>query len=219
MSLHRDLIRMSLDDAGTEEPAATRERLRDHFPRGATRRMTQLGLLLGHVLLDLEPTADDTIIYASRFGETRALEAYLESFPAASPTLFQTSIQPSGVQQVLIGRQQPLREFWPVTGHEQLVAQALTCSLLAPSRRVILCGGEERGTWLLEQGVASARSFAFALALEREALQPLARLRLVADAAADHPALSLEGFFDSLQGRTPWLLAAPAGGVLSWTWA
>ena len=96
------------DDSGPEEPAATRERLRAAFAPGATRRMTQLGLLVGATLGPLEPAEDDAIVYASSYGESRALEAFLESFPFPSPTLFQTSIHPSGVQQGLIGRQRTL---------------------------------------------------------------------------------------------------------------
>src|SRR5690606_206111 len=85
-----------------ESPGAARERLKDRFPKNATRRMTQLGLLLGHVLEPLTPTEDDVLIYASAYAETRALEAYLDSFPNPSPTLFQTSIHPSAVQQSFI---------------------------------------------------------------------------------------------------------------------
>src|SRR5688500_5084941 len=76
-----------------EDHAATRERLKDRFPRGATRRMTQLGLLVGAALEEVGPGPDDALVYASAYAETRALEGYLDSFPAASPTLFQTSIQ------------------------------------------------------------------------------------------------------------------------------
>src|SRR6187549_1436217 len=93
---------LSLADAGDEDLATTRERLKERFPRGATRRMTQLGLLVGAALEEFSPQPDDALVYASAYAETRALEGYLESFPAASPTLFQTSIHPSAVQQALI---------------------------------------------------------------------------------------------------------------------
>src|SRR5688500_19844469 len=91
--LERYLHGLSLAEADAEDLATTRERLKDRFPRGATRRMTQLGLLVGAALEDLSPQPDDALVYASAYAETRALEGYLDSFPAASPTLFQTSIQ------------------------------------------------------------------------------------------------------------------------------
>ena len=143
--LERHLHALHLEAPGLEEPAATRERVRDAFPRGATRRMTQLGLLLGAVLEKISPTEDDTLVYASTYAESRALEDYLASFPTPSPTLFQTSIHPSAVQQVLIARQQAVRNFFPHTGQAQLVAQATQTALLAPTAHTILCGGEERG--------------------------------------------------------------------------
>ena len=108
---------------GPEESAATRERLRDAFPRGATRRMSQLGLLLGSVLGDCTPSEDDTLVYASAYAESQALEDYLASFPTPSPTLFQTSIHPSAVLQVFVARQRPVRSFFPHTGGAQLVAR------------------------------------------------------------------------------------------------
>ncbi len=110
--IERYLQALSLADPGDEDPAVTRDRLRERFPKGATRRMTQLGLLVGAALDDLKPGADDAIVYATGYGESRALEAYLDSFPGASPTLFQTSIHPSAVQQAMITRQHAVGEFF-----------------------------------------------------------------------------------------------------------
>ena len=107
----RFLHGLNLVEASHEDLAATRERLRDRFPRGATRRMTQLGLLVSSSLDQMAPMPEDTLVYASGYGETCALEGYLESFPTPSPTLFQTSIHPSAVQQAMIGRQCPVGEF------------------------------------------------------------------------------------------------------------
>lgn len=205
------------EDPGSEEPAGTRERLKDRFPRGATRRMTQLGLLIGAVLDPLRLGEMDTVVYASEFAESRALEGFLDSFPAASPTLFQTSIHPSAVQQWLIQRQQAIRTFFPMTGGSHLVAHALEVSLLADTPRSILCGGEERGTWLLEAGAASSRTFAFGLALSRDPQGALGQITLD---AADQPTgdLSLQRFFDALRGREPLALAPTAGRWLTLTW-
>src|SRR3954469_10215370 len=153
--LERYIHGLSVADIGDEDHAATRERLKGRFPRGATRRMTQLGLIIGAAIEELGPRADDAVVYASAYAETRALEGYLDSFPSASPTLFQTSIHPSAVQQALIGRQQAVNEFFPLTGRAHLVAHAVQTAFLSPASRVVVCGGEERGTWLLEQKAAS----------------------------------------------------------------
>ncbi len=166
--IERYILAASADLAGSESSAATRERLRDAFPRGATRRMTQLGLLVGSVLQTLAPGEEDPLIYASTFAENQALEAYLSSFPTPSPTLFQTSIHPSAVQQALIARQQAVREVFPLTGNSGLAASALELAAAIPGKRVLLCGGEERGASLRELGLASEDSFAFALALSAE---------------------------------------------------
>lgn len=208
---------VQIEDPGDEEPAATRERLKDRFPRGATRRMTQLGLLVGSVLEPLSPGRDDTLVYTSEYGETRALEGFLDSFPGASPTLFQTSIHPSAVQQFLIQRQQAVRSFFPMTGRELLVAQALQVALLAPTPRVLLCGGEERGTWLLQNRAASERTFAFGLALSREPGVAIGEISLSPTDPAPGQ-LSLARFFQALKEREPLLLDAAPGQRLTLSW-
>jgi len=217
--LERYLQAVSVNDVGLEDPAGTRERLKERFPRGATRRMTQLGMLIGVALDDLCPRNDDTVVYASAYAETRALEGYLDSFPSASPTLFQTSIHPSAVQQALIGRQLPIGEFFPLTGRAHLVAHAFQAALLAPAPRVLLCGGEERGTWLLEQRVASERTFAFALALGLEPAGALARVSLQS-VANDVPAgaLGLPEFCDALRSRQTLDIVAAPGLRLCLVW-
>ncbi|MDR0351820.1 MAG: beta-ketoacyl synthase chain length factor [Opitutaceae bacterium] len=157
------------DAPGDEEPSATRERLKACFPPGAARRMTQLGMLVSAALARVAPGADDAIIHATQFGEGRALESFLESFPSASPTGFQTSIHPGAVQQGMIRRAQPVRELFPMAGGAFLPGQALLAAMLSPAPRAVLCGGEERGTWLREVGAASGATFAYALALARPA--------------------------------------------------
>jgi hypothetical protein len=215
--VERYLQAVHCEQPGLEEPAATRERLRDSFPRGATRRMTQLGLLLGNVLNKLSPGEDDTLVYASVYAESRALEEYLVSFPGASPTLFQTSIHPSAVQQAMIARQQPVRQFFPHTGRAQLVAHALQSALLATTSRSILCGGEERGTWLRESKAASETTFAFALSLTRESEGALGTLALE---PIDHEdgELSLSDFFAALTERRALNQAAAPGCLLTLKW-
>jgi hypothetical protein len=213
--LERWITALHVEDAGTEDATATRDRFKALFPPGATRRMTQLGITLGAALRPLAPGENDTLVYASTYAETRALEAYLDSFPSPSPTLFQTSIHPSSVQQNLIQRQQPVRHLFPVTGGVDLPAQALLVALLADTPRAILCGGEERGTWLLEQNRASARTFAFALALSTDPAGALGRISLESSASVSAPQVSglksqpflpplpLPEFFDHLRDRRP----------------
>lgn len=217
--LERYLQALSVNDVGLEDTAGTRERLKDRFARGATRRMTQLGMLIGAALDELGPRNDDTVVYASSYAETRALEGYLDSFPSASPTLFQTSIHPSAVQQALIGRQHAVGEFFPLTGRAHLVAHAFQTALLSPAPRVLLCGGEERGTWLLEQRVASDRTFAFALALGFEPAGALARVSLES-VGADVPAvaLGLPEFCDALRSRQALHVVAAPGLRLGLVW-
>jgi hypothetical protein len=215
--LERHFHTVRTEAPGLEEPAGTRERLRDAFPRGATRRMSQLGMLLGSVLGDCGPTGEDTIVYASAYAETRALEAYLASFPTPSPTLFQTSIHPSAVQQVCVARQLPVRAFFPHAGGAQLVAHALRTAMLAPSHRTLLCGGEERGTWLLERGHASAETFAFAVALSRERAGAVGTLSLEATGDEDGE-LALPRFFSALHQRRPLAQRAAPGLTVTLKW-
>ncbi len=180
--------------------------------------MTQPGLLIASALAGLAPGEDDTLVYASCYAESRALESYLDSFPAPSPTLFQTSIHPGAVQQSFIGRQQPVRHFFPHTGQTQLVAHAVRTALLAPTLRTILCGGEERGSWLREQRAASDRTFVFALLLTPEPAGALGKISLStsSDTAAEN--FLLPAFFDTLHARQSIDTAVAPGLRLTLTW-
>jgi len=196
----RYIQQVAVEDPGLAKPAEIRERLKGRFPPGATRRMTTLGLLVGSTLEPLAPGEGDTLVYATAFAESGALEAFLDSFPAPSPTLFQTSIHPSAVQQFMIGRQHPVREFLPLSGGRLLALHALRAAVVNTSPRVVLCGGEERGSWLLDYGLASPRTFAFAVALATApGTAPLGRLRL--EQAEGTGELGLPGFFDLLGPR------------------
>jgi hypothetical protein len=215
--LERHIQGVFTDDPAAATPAEIRERLKGRFPPGATRRMTTLGLLVGGVLSELGPQPEDAIIYASGYAESCALEAFLDSFPAPSPTLFQTSIHPSAVQQLMIGRQTPVREFLPLSGGALLGFHALRAACLAPAARALLCGGEERGTWLLEHGLASDRTFAFAAALTA---QPgpgtLGRLRLIQ--AEGRGSLDSPSLFSLLHQRTEFARMVAPGWRLEVEW-
>jgi len=179
--------------------------------------MTQLGLLVGATVKDLQPARKDTVVYATSFGESRAIESYLESFPGPSPTLFQTSIHPSGVQQCLIGIQQPIGELFPLSGGAELTVQALLVAALAPSPRVIFCGGEECATWLTEQGVASEHSFAFACALTHSpGPAPLGKITLKQVSGAG--SFPLYDWCRTLQERLPFSAIAAEGWQLQLDW-
>ena len=202
---------------GNETAAGARARLADKFPRAALRRMTHLGLLLGSALEAIPLGPEDAVVYASTFGETRSLEDFLRGFPAASPLLFQSSIHPGGIQQVLIGRQQPVARLWPLAGRTRLVEQALLTVLLEPAPRVVLAGGEETGTWLLEHDLASARSFAFALVATRSPAGAAGRVAFVPGATAEEACPTLENFTQALTGRHA-LQWSGAGGTWTLDW-
>ncbi len=203
--------------APTETAVEARWRLADKFPRNALRRMTHLGLLVGSTLDGASLGPDDALVYATTFAETRALEDFLGSFPAASPLLFQTSIHPGGVQQVLIGRQQPIARLWPLAGRTRLVEQALLTALIEPAPRVAVVGGEERGTWMLEHDMAGVRPFAFAAMLTRSEDGAVGRVAFDAKAATDDRCPTLEDFATALAERRP-LRWNGAGGTWNIDW-
>lgn len=202
-----------------ETAAEARVRLADRFPRQALRRMTHPGLLLGAVLDGVACGPDDAVVYATTFAETRALEDYLGSFPAASPLLFQTSIHPSAVQQILIARQQPIARLWPLAGRERIVEQALQTALLEPAEQVVVAGAEERGTWMLDHGMASDRAFAFAAVLTHAGADAIGSVSFERDAGTvkDAACPSLLEFASALAERRP-LAWFGGGGHWSVAW-
>jgi hypothetical protein len=215
--LERYLQMVVTDDAPEGQLSEVRERLKRHFPPGTVRRMTTLGMLVGSTLAELEPREEDAVVYASGYAESRTLEGFIDSFPTPSPTLFQTSIHPSAVQQLMIGRQCSVGEFLPLSGGSLLAFHALRAAFLAPAARVLLCGGEERGTWLLEYGLASDRTFAFGAALTQErGTAPAARLRLRRAEGAGE--LALAAWFDLLRSRAGFSGFVAPGWQLNLEW-
>ncbi|HEY1848552.1 MAG TPA: hypothetical protein VGG37_05070 [Opitutaceae bacterium] len=214
--LEGHLQRLATDDPGLESSADTRTRLKGHFAPGATRRMTTLGMLVGRVVSELGPGGIDAIVYASEYAESSALEGFLDSFPSASPTLFQTSIHPSAVQQMMIARQTPVPELFPLSGGPLFAFHALRAALLSPSPTVLLCGGEERGSWLLEHGLASNRTFAFAARVAKSPAGSLARI-LLTPGAVDG-SLALAAWFDLLHRRLPFAGPVAPGWRLDLEW-
>lgn len=211
-----------------EVPAETIRALAKNFPPNAARRMTHLGLLLGETLKEFPIEPNDAVVYATTFGETVATGRYLESFPAASPLFFQTSIHPSAIEQVLINRGCPVRELTPLAGQPDLSAQAALTALLTPGKRVLLTGGEEVGTWLRRLDAASNVGFGFALELG-ETADGGAVGELSWDGrrserpATDRPVCpaatgDLHGLFFAVRERRALRCASPAGGEVALTW-
>ncbi|MBV9127108.1 MAG: beta-ketoacyl synthase chain length factor [Verrucomicrobia bacterium] len=197
-----------------------------NFPPNVARRMTRLGLLLGHALRDFSVAPADAVIYASTFGEASATERYLASFPAASPLFFQTSIHPSAIEQVLINRGWPVRELTPLAGRAGVAAHAALCALTTPGERVFLTGGEEIATWLTDIGAASPVAFAFALRLDSaggdDALGELSFQPSAVAADEKNGAASAGGelpeLFLAIQERRAARWRSPAGGEVELTW-
>lgn len=211
-----------------EVPAEKLRTWGKNFAPNAARRMTHLGLLLGEVLREFPVEPDDAVIYATTFGETVATGRYLESFPTASPLFFQTSIHPSGIEQVLIGRGCPVRELTPLAGQPDLSAQAALAALLTPGKRVLLTGGEEVGTWLRQLDAASNVGFGFALELSEEpSAEAVGELcwdgRRGALPATERPVSSaaegdLHALFFAVRKRQPLRCFSPAGGEVRLSW-
>ena len=204
--------------APDETAAGARVRLADKFPRAALRRMTHLGLLVGSALEGTQLGPDDAVVYATTYAETRALEDYLASFPVPSPAAFQTSIHPSAVQQVMIGRQQSLARLWPLAGRDRLVEQALLTALLEPAATVALVGGGECGTWLKEHHLSADRPFAFATLLTASAQEASGRIAFEVGREFDEIGPTLEAFAWALAERQT-LRWCGSGGTweLQWT--
>lgn len=229
------MIRRSILRAAAEGPfenAVPPERLRElskNFPPNAARRMTHLGLLLGETLREFSIAPEDAVVYATTFGETVATGRYMESFPAASPLLFQTSIHPSAIEQVLINRGCPVRELTPLAGQPDLSAQAVLTALLTPGNRVLLTGGEEVGTWLRQLDAASNVGFAFALELGEAGAEgawgelswsgqrgePLPDRERPASSAVEG---DLHELFCAVRERRPLRCPSPAGGEIRLEW-
>ena len=227
-SLRRRIVRASAEGPFTEVSLEQARAWAAAFSPNAARRMTRLGLLLGHVLRDFAPGPADAVVYATTFAEALTTERYLGSLPAASPQWFQTSIHPSAVEQVLINRELPVRELTPLAGQEGVGAQALATALLSPGPRVLLCGGEELGTWLGDIGACSPVAFAFALELTAEGDddggEGVPTVGEVAWAPGHggtaEPAGDLRALFEAVRERRSLRWAAPGGGdrelTLAW---
>lgn len=191
--------------------------LKSRLPGRQARRMSPLGVLVASVLAEIAITPESVLIYATTFTESLALESYLDSFPHASPTHFQTSIHPGGIEQALILNQQSVAALYPLAGKEDILTHALQLACTDARKEVIVVAGEEAGTWLTEMGVAMDRSFAYALRLTQTANGAMARVAFDHTRSGDGVAPSLLDLAAALREKKNLEWQSP-GGALQWQW-
>ena len=196
--------------------------LKQALPRAAVRRMSLLGLRTlanGSYAIGVEVGPADCVLYATAFSETRALEKYLEGFPTPSPLLFQSSIHPSAIEQVLIARQQGVGAFFPLAGDPKRIdATALHAVFSSTGARTLLVCGEEQGTWLMDPLNGSRRDLACLAVFSPDPVGALACLRWTPASLPDAcPADRAHGWHDALARRHDLCLEHPAGHLhFSW---
>lgn len=204
-------------DLDPQTEAAELAELKKRLPGRQARRMSGLGVLVATALAEFTLNRDTVVIYATTYTESRALESYLESFPHASPTHFQTSIHPGGIEQALILNQQAVAALYPLAGQHDILSQALALAMLEQREDVIIIAGEERGTWLTEAGVASDRSFVLALRLKLRSQGALALLHQnTVPGTSETP--SLHEFAQLLTATADVTWHSPFG-PFSWQWS
>lgn len=193
--------------------------LKAGFTGRAARRMTRLGMQLSHVLGQLTISEASSLVYATSYSETCTIEKFLDSFPYPSPQAFQTSIHPGGVEQFLISNKQPVTEFFPLAGVDGLLFRALDTALLCAGESIVLCGGEERGTWLQKTGITSETNYAWAIELRREPVEgSLGRIVWQGLAEAEGDPTVVQHFLEALQSQSAYHYHAPEGGELELSW-
>jgi len=188
------------------------------WPQRKVRRMSTLGILLATLVEEAPPATNAAVFYATTYTEARSLERYLESLPDASPTRFQTSIHPGGIEQALILAGLPVEALYPLAGEEYLVSQSFQLALNNERDKAVIYGGEESGTWLADLGIASRCSFAFALHIDDNPTDALGSLRWVeagaGDDGPDHARPAGPTLFDvaaALSARKPLAWTSPFG--------
>ncbi len=158
-----EFARAWLPEAGSELRLAECKAM---IPTRSARRMSLLGKIVYWLLEPAPPIETDAIVYATTHAESRALEKYIRDLPdAASPTLFQTSVHPGGIQQALIARQQAVGILLPLCGEAHLIAQLCQSGLTLHAEQTYLVLAEEQGDVLLPHGLASPASYGVVLKL------------------------------------------------------
>ncbi len=195
-----------------------RQELGAHLPKASLRRMSDLGLLIGAVLHALDAREDCPLILASTYAESRALEAFLDSFPTPSPTRFQTSVHPSSVQQPRVALQAPLAQFIPMTGKSGLAVNACRTALSVGDSDALLIGGDERGNRLIDNSLAHDVSFAFGLELSTFDDGAIGQISWDAKDNPGGDDLALYALFEAVAERRPVRVANRDLGVLRIEW-
>ncbi len=140
------------------------KKLKQEFPPLLARRMTLLSLLIGNVCKNFKLAEEDEIVYATTCAEGLSLESFLLSFPTPSPLHFQNSIHPSGIEQVLIARQQPINNLLPINGAPQtIILNALMAIMHTQSEYSYLISGEEKGNRLSDVQITNNCSYAYSI--------------------------------------------------------
>lgn len=202
-----------------DDDGAALAALAEVFGKRVTRRMTRLGMMVSAVLKDMSVTADSSIVYATIYAETCAIEKFLRSFPYPSPQLFQTSIHPSAVEQYLIQNRQPVREFFPLAGERTLLPRALDCVRLCTGETRILCGGEERGTWLRGTGISSELNYAWALELSTDSAAAVGVIRWADDGGLCDYEDMVPQFLEALEQQDPLRIGDSEDRYLELSWS
>ena len=205
----------------SETSIDTWKTLKKNFPPLVSRRMTQLALMIGECLKDQEIQCSDSVIYLTTFSETLCLEKYLDSFPNPSPLMFQNSIHPSGMEQVLIARKQSVEEFLAFGGNKTVLHSALVAAFTSENPTQWLIGAEEKGTWLTEKKCASEQDFAFALKLTNDPQDALAKLawQPLTNETVEKPSeLTTLGFLEIIQQERSGRFVTDSMGVLTIDW-
>lgn len=210
--------RIWLPDSDSAERQAE---LKEMIPRRSARRMSQLGKVVYWLLDPNTPTEQDALVYGTTYAENRALGKYIEGLPhAASPTLFQTSIHPSAIQQALIARQQPLRSLIPMAGEASGLFEKMCFAALHRSEaQAWLVLGEEAGECLVEYGLASDSTWGIAVCLGPKGAQE--SLGSVRWSSEKIPGDQRDGLCWAKwlnEGRGQCSTPFPGGGVLHWQW-
>ena len=189
------------------------------IPKRAARRMSSMGKQIHHVLGGIDLDLETSLIYGTKYTEAVALESYLESIPFASPTAFQTSIHPGGIEQALIMNKQEVGALFPLAGDETLFLQMLQTAFTCTTPRVVLTGGEERGSWLREFNLAYCRSFAFSLCLSDDSTTAIGEIRWRREFTLENPVVPhMESVVKSMQTSEQLTIGSPDHGQFESRW-
>ena len=189
------------------------------IPKRAARRMSSMGKQIHHVLNGVDLDLDTSLIYGTTFTESTALESYLESMPFASPTAFQTSIHPGGIEQALIMNKQEVGALFPLAGDQTLFLQMLQTAFTCTTPKVVLTGGEERGSWLTEFKLAYCRSFAFSLCLSNDPTNAIGGIQWRTEFTLENPVVPhMESVVKSMQTSERLTIGSPDHGQFEINW-